>query len=55
MGLLERIFGQARKPTGLLGRFIGMVMNKGHGWLQRDAAIFETPERNWITALAKKG
>ena len=32
---MEKIVRQCRKPTGLLGRFIGMGMNKGHGRLRR--------------------
>ena len=30
MGLIKRIFEQAAKPTGKLGRFVGKIMNRVH-------------------------
>jgi len=30
MGFMEKMVRQCRKPTGLLGRFVGVGMNIGH-------------------------
>ena len=35
MGFMEKMVTQCRRPTGLLGRFVGMGMNIGHGRLRR--------------------
>jgi ubiquinone/menaquinone biosynthesis C-methylase UbiE len=35
MGFMEKMVRQCRKPKGLFGRFVGMVMNTGHGKLRR--------------------
>jgi ubiquinone/menaquinone biosynthesis C-methylase UbiE len=35
MGLLKKIGMQCRKPSGLLGRFIGRAMNSGHAKIRR--------------------
>jgi len=34
MGFMEKMLKQCRKPTGLLGRFVGMGMNRGHSRLR---------------------
>jgi len=35
MGFMEKMVKQCRKPTGLFGRFVGMLMNRGHSRLWR--------------------
>jgi len=35
MGFMEKMIRQCRKPTGLLGRFVGIGMNRGHNKLRR--------------------
>ncbi|MBN2182216.1 MAG: class I SAM-dependent methyltransferase [Sedimentisphaerales bacterium] len=35
MGLFKKLAMQCRKPSGLLGRFIGRVMNSGHAKIRR--------------------